>query len=70
MGEKLRTYSKKEAAGFMVGMFGQNMIYNIIATGLYFYFQNVICLPAMALGWIFSMASLGRNQRPYDGNYC
>lgn len=56
MGEKLRTYSKKEAAGFMVGMFGQNMIYNIIATGLYFYFQNVICLPAMALGWIFSIA--------------
>ena len=30
--------------------------YNIVATGLYFYFQNVICLPAMALGWIMTIA--------------
>ena len=37
-------------------MFGQNLIYNIVATGLYFYFQNVICLPAMALGWIMTIA--------------
>ena len=39
-------------------MLGQNLIYNIIATGLYFYFQNVICLPAMALGWIFTIARI------------
>lgn len=50
------TYSRKEAAGYLVGMFGQNMIYQIVSTGLYFYFQNVICLPAMALGWIFTLA--------------
>ena len=37
---------------YLTGMLGQNLIYNIVATGLYFYFQNVICLPAMALGWI------------------
>jgi sugar (glycoside-pentoside-hexuronide) transporter len=55
MGEK-RTYTKKELGGYLVGMFGQNIIYNIVATGLYFYFQNVICLPAMALGWIFAIA--------------
>ena len=24
---------------YLVGMMGQNMIYNIIGTGLYFYFQ-------------------------------
>ncbi|MBR5753004.1 MAG: MFS transporter, partial [Clostridia bacterium] len=40
----------------MTGMFGQNMIYQIATTGLYFYFQNVICLPAMALGWIMALA--------------
>ncbi|MBQ9531805.1 MAG: MFS transporter [Eubacterium sp.] len=51
-----KTYTKKEAALYLTGMFGQNMIYNIIATGLYFYFQNVICLPAIALGWIFAIA--------------
>lgn len=55
MDEK-RTYTKKELGGYLVGMFGQNLIYNIVATGLYFYFQNVICLPAMALGWIFAIA--------------
>ena len=51
-----KTYKKSEAALYLTGMFGQNMIYNIIATGLYFYFQNVICLPAIALGWIFAIA--------------
>lgn len=56
MGAKMRTYTKKELGGYLVGMFGQNVIYNIVATGLYFYFQNVICLPAMALGWIFALA--------------
>lgn len=56
MENKANTYTKKELGGFLVGMFGQNMIYNIVATGLYFYFQNVICLPAMALGWIMTIA--------------
>ena len=37
----VRTYSKKEAALYLTGMFGQNMIYNVVATGLYYYFQNV-----------------------------
>lgn len=52
----LRTYTKKEATMYLLGMFGQNAIYGIISTGLYFYFQNVICLPAVALGWIFAIA--------------
>lgn len=50
------TYTKKERNLFLTGMFGQNMIYNVVATGLYYYFQNVICLPAVALGWIFAIA--------------
>ena len=50
------TYTRKEMGGYMIGMFGQNLIYQIVTTGLYFYFQNVICLPAMALGWIFTLA--------------
>ena len=56
MSNSAKTYTKGEAAGFLTGMFGQNLIYNVIATGLYFYFQNVICLPAMALGWIMAIA--------------
>ncbi len=59
MGSKIKkrnTYSGREAAMYLVGLGGQNMIYNIIATGLYFYFQNVICLNAVALGWIMALA--------------
>lgn len=58
MGSKMKknTYTGREAAMYLVGLGGQNMIYNIIATGLYFYFQNVICLNAVALGWIFALA--------------
>lgn len=58
MGSSIRTYTKKELGGYLAGMFGQNLIYNIVATGLYFYFQNVICLPAMALGWIMAIARI------------
>ena len=54
--KKKNTYSGREAAMYLVGLGGQNMIYNIIATGLYFYFQNVICLNALALGWIMAIA--------------
>lgn len=52
------TYTKKERNLFLTGMFGQNMIYNVVAVGLYYYFQNVICLPAIALGWIFAIARI------------
>lgn len=54
--KSVNTYSGREAAMYLTGMFGQNMIYNIVATGLYYYFQNVICLNALALGWIFAVA--------------
>lgn len=57
MDERL-TYTKKEAGLYLTGLFGQNMIYNIVSTGLYYYFQNVICLPAVALGWIFAIARI------------
>ena len=45
--ENAQTYTKKERNMFLTGMFGQNMIYNVVAVGLYYYFQNVICLPAI-----------------------
>lgn len=54
--DKVQTYTKRERNMYLTGMFGQNMLYNIIATGLYYYFQNIICLPAVALGWIFAIA--------------
>ncbi len=56
MEKNVITYTKKERNMYLTGMFGQNMIYNIVATGVYYYFQNIICLPAVALGWIFALA--------------
>lgn len=58
MAEKIKqTYTKKEVAGYLTGMFGQNMIYNIIATGLIsYYFQSVLFLPALAISVIVAVA--------------
>lgn len=57
MGTSVRTYTKKERNMYLVGMFGQNMIYNIIATGLVgYYLQYVIYLPVVAIGWIVALA--------------
>lgn len=58
MEKTVRTYSAKERNMYLTGMFGQNMIYSLVSTGLYYYFQNVICLPAMALGWIMLVARI------------
>ena len=41
---------------YLVGMMGQNMIYNIIGIGLYFYFQSVIFIPAMAISIFMAVA--------------
>lgn len=51
-----RTYTTKERNMYLLAMMGQNMIYNIIGTGLYFYFQSVIFIPAMAIS-IFMAAA-------------
>ena len=52
----VKTYTKKELVGYLTGLAGQNIIYNIIATGLAFYFQSVIFLPAIACSLIFALA--------------
>lgn len=56
MSNSVRTYTAKERNMYLVGMLGQNMIYNIIGTGLYFYFQSVIFIPAMAISIFMAVA--------------
>lgn len=54
---KLRSYTPKERNMYLAGMFGQNMIYNIIATGLVsYYLQYVIYIPVAAIGAIVAVA--------------
>ena len=52
----MNTYTKKERNMYLIGLMGQNMIYNIIATGMTFYFQSVIFIPAMAISVIMGVA--------------
>ena len=54
----MNTYTKKERNMYLVGLMGQNMIYNIITTGMTFYFQSVIFLPAMAISVIMGVARI------------
>ncbi len=58
MGSQIKTYTAKERNMYLLGMLGQNMIYNIVSTGLYFYFQNVIFIPAMAIGVVMAIAKV------------
>lgn len=52
----LNTYTKKERNMYLIGLLGQNMIYNIIATGMTYYFQFIIFIPAMAISIITAVA--------------
>ncbi len=57
MGSGVKTYSKREAAGYLTGMFGQNMIYNIVATGLVStYLQFYLKIPVAYIGVIIAVA--------------
>lgn len=56
MSNNVRTYTAKERNMYLLGLAGQNMIYNIIGTGLYFYFQSVIFIPAMAISIFMAVA--------------
>ncbi len=52
----LKTYTKKERNMYLAGLAGQNIIYNVVGTGLQFYFESVIFLPALAVGTIMTLA--------------
>lgn len=52
----LTTYTPKERNLYLTGLLGQNMIFNIIGTGLVFYFHSVLAIPAMATAIIFAVA--------------
>ncbi len=50
------TYTAKERNAYLLGIIGQNMIYQIIGAGLQYYFESVIFLPALAVGAIMAGA--------------
>ena len=54
----MNTYTKKERNMYLIGLMGQNVIYNVIATGMVFYFQSVIFIPAIAISMIMGAARI------------
>lgn len=57
MQKTARTYTPKERNSYLAGMLGQNIIYNVVTTGLVgYYLQYVIYLPVVAIGWIVAIA--------------
>ena len=54
----MNTYTKKERNMYLIGLMGQNVIYNVIATGMTFYFQSVIFIPAIAISVIMGVARI------------
>ena len=61
MGSKVykNTYTGKELFGYLVGMFGQNMIYQVIAAGLVsVYLGTVLYIPAAAVSVIIFVARI------------
>ncbi len=54
--EALRTYSNKERNAYLLGLTGQNVIYNIVGACLMYYLQFTILIPAMTVSIIFAVA--------------
>ena len=52
----VKTYTAKERNLYLAGLAGQNIIYNVIGSGLQYYFESVIFLPALAVGTIMTAA--------------
>lgn len=54
--KNLHTYSPKERNMYLMGLFGQNIIYNIIGASLAYYLQFTILIPAIAVSTIMAIA--------------
>ena len=53
------TYTKKELFGYLTGMFGQNLVYQVIAAGLVsIYLGSVLYIPAFAVSVILFVARI------------
>lgn len=56
MDNRLRTYTAKERNMYLLGMTGQNILYNIIGASLAYYLQFTILIPAISVSIIMAIA--------------
>lgn len=52
------TYTKREKYMFLVGVFGQGMLYEIITTGSTYFLQSVIFVPAIVISILFTVTKI------------
>lgn len=52
------TYTKQEKYLFLIGVFGQGMLYEIITTGASYYLQSVIFIPAIVISILFTTTKI------------
>ena len=55
---RLKTYSGKERNAYLIGMFGQNIIFNIMIVFTSYYLQNVLLIPAAIVGVLLAVAQI------------
>ncbi len=53
---ELKTYTKKEQSMYLLGMAGQNILYNIIGAALSYYLQFTLLIPAMIVSTLMAIA--------------
>jgi Na+/melibiose symporter-like transporter len=56
MENRLKTYTGKERTVYLMGLAGQNILYNIIGASLAYYLQFTILIPAIAVSTIMAAA--------------
>ncbi|MCL2508140.1 MAG: MFS transporter [Oscillospiraceae bacterium] len=54
----IRTYTEKERNMYLMGLLGQNIVYNVMVGGIEYYLGSVIFMPAMAIGVIMTIAQI------------
>lgn len=55
---EVKTYSRKERNAFLIGLMGQNMMYNVVGSCLMYFLQFTVLLPAMTVSTIFTIARI------------
>lgn len=56
MENRLKTYTGRERNAYLVGLAGQNILYNIIGAALAYYLQFTILIPAITVSVIMALA--------------
>lgn len=55
---KLRTYTKSERNAYLIGLAGQNIMYNIVNACIMYFLQFTVLVPAMTVSVIFTIARI------------